>query len=97
MMFLGQRGYASIRTSALDIQYVCKVYREVHKVSPHFLDIGFGSMSRIEIASSNPMLYPYLFLTLNFGGTYDHQNVLYSGSVVESPTRDQGIVSSRCL
>ena len=58
---------------------------------------GFGSRSRIEITSSNPMLYPYLFLTLNFGGPYDHQNVLCSVSVVESSTRDQGIVSSRCL
>ena len=64
---------------------------------PHFLDIGFGSRSRVEIASSDPMLYPYLFLTLNFGGPYDHQNVLCSGSLVESPTRDQGIVSSRYL
>ena len=30
---------------------------------PNFLDIGFGGRSRIEIASSNPMLFPYLFLT----------------------------------
>ena len=65
--------------------------------SKHFLDIGFGSRSRIAIASSNPRLYPYLFLTLNLGGPYDLQNVLCSGSVVESSTRDQGIVSSRCL
>ena len=57
---------------------------------PIFLDIGFRGRSRIEIASSNPMLYPVSFLDFELWWTLRSPKCVmqrFSGRVLDSRPR----------